>query len=103
MVESTNGAATAVIEAVRQELSHFTRRQRDPAVLLRCADIDGYLARASLGRNERWLREVLASKTEKLAAAVRNAKLVSPVADDRSHVTSVMIEVLGNDCSASVG
>jgi hypothetical protein len=77
-----------MIEAVRRELSHFKRRQRDPAVLLRCADIDGYLARASQGQDEPWLREALASKAEKLAAAIRNAKF-----GNRSQVTSVMIEV----------
>lgn len=77
-----------MIEAVRRELSHFKRRQRDPAVLLRCADIDGYLARASRGQDEPWLREALASKAEKLAAAIRNAEF-----GNRSQVTSVMIEV----------
>jgi hypothetical protein len=82
-----------MIEAVRRELSHFKRRQRDPAVLLRCADVDGYLARASQGRDEPWLREALASKAEKLAVAIRNAKLVSPAANDQSHITSVMIEI----------
>jgi hypothetical protein len=97
MVESSSGAATAMIEAVRQELSHFQGQQRDPAVLLRCTAIDIYLAAALQGRDEPWLRKTLASKVEKFAEAVHNAKFSSPVANEvesAPRVTSVMIETL---------
>jgi len=86
-----------MIKAVRQELNHFQGKQRDPAVLLRRAAIDVYLAGALQGRDEPWLRQTLASKVEKLAEAVRNAKLSNPVAnevDTVPRVTSVMIETL---------
>jgi hypothetical protein len=97
-----------MIEAIRQELSHFQGQQRDPAVLLRCAAIDVYLAGALQGRDEPWLRKTLASKVEKLAEALRNAKLSSPVANEvesRPHVASVMIEALDPsfaDCPVGV-
>jgi hypothetical protein len=93
MVESSSGAATAMIEAVRQELNHFQGQQRDPAVLLRCTAIDIYLATALQGRDEPRLRKTLASTVEKLAEAVRNAKFGSPVANEvesASRVISVM-------------
>ena len=74
MDESPSSAATAMIEAVRQELRYFQNQQRDPAVLLRCAAIDIYLAGALPGRDQPSLRKTLASKVEKLAEAIRNAK-----------------------------
>jgi hypothetical protein len=97
MFESPSSATTAMIEAVRQELSHFQGKQRDPAVLLRCATIDVYLAGAARGRDDAWLLKTLASKVEKLAEAMRNAKLSSPAANEVEsvpRVTSVMVETL---------
>jgi len=106
MVESPSSAATATIQAVRQELCRFQSQQRDAAVLLRCAAIDVYLAGALQGRAEPWLRKTLASKVKKLAEALHNAHYSSQdenVVESRSHVTSVMIETLGTDFADPVG
>ena len=57
--------------------------------------IDTYLAARLVGRDDPWLRKTLASKVEKLAEAVRNAKISNPIANEvesASCATSVMIE-----------
>jgi hypothetical protein len=72
-------------------------QQRDPAVLPRCAAVDVYLAEAARGGDDAWLLKALAGKIEKLAEAMRNAKLTSPVANEVEsvpRVTSVMVETL---------
>jgi hypothetical protein len=100
MVEAPNGVTTAMIEAVRQELSHFQSRQRDAAVLFRCAAIDVYLAGALQGRDDPWLRTILARDVEKLAQALRNAHHSGQRANEvetRPNVRSVMIEALDSD------
>ena len=100
MVETTNTATTAMIEAVREELGRFQSQQRDPAVVFRCAAINVYLTGALKGPNDSWLRRMLVNDVEKLAVAVRNAHVSNPVANethDRPRVTSVMIGTLGSD------
>jgi len=95
MFESPSSATTATIEAVRLELKRFQKHRRDASVRYHCSAIDTYLAARLVGRDDPWLRKTLASKVEKLAEAVRNAKFSSPIANDvesASSVTSVMIE-----------
>jgi hypothetical protein len=78
MVESSSGAPTTTIEAVRQELSHFQGKQSDAAVKLRCAAVDVYLAGGLKSGDDPWLRKILASNVEKLDKAVRNSRLNNP-------------------------
>ncbi len=70
------------------------------AVLYRCAAIDVYLAGALRGRDDPWLRKILARDIEKLAQAVRNAHHDDQGANEvetRPHVRSVVIEALDSD------
>ena len=94
MVESSSGEPTTIIEAVRQELSHFQGRQSDAAVKLRCAAVDVYLAGSLKRRDDPWLRKILTSNVAKLDKAVRNARLNHPDTneiDNRPRVTSVVM------------
>ena len=94
MVESSNSAPTAIIEAVRQELSHFQGKQCDAAVKLRCAAVDVYLAGGLKSGDDPWLRKILASNVEKLDKAVRNARLNNPdtnESDNHPRVASVKL------------
>jgi hypothetical protein len=104
MSETPNGADTAMIGAVREELRHFQSRQFDAAVLFRCIAIDVYLAGGSKGRSDSWLR-ILASNVEKLGRALGEAKCSRPAANEvesRPHVTSVVIEKLDPDFADAV-
>ena len=82
MVESPSVTATALIQAVRLELSRFLHEQRDAAVQLHCIAVDLNLIAALDGRDDRSFRDILASNVEHLADAVRNANLGIPVAND---------------------
>ena len=83
MVESPNGTTTALIEAVRLELSRFQRQQRDAAVQFHCIAVDLNLVAALDGRDDDpSFREILASNVEHLAEAVRSANLGIPVANE---------------------
>lgn len=81
MVESPNGRTTALIEAVRLELSRFQRQQRDAAVQFHCIAVDLNLVAALDGRDDPSFREILASNVEHLAEAVRSANIGIPVAN----------------------
>jgi hypothetical protein len=105
MSETPNGADTATIEAVREELRRFQSRQFDAGVLFRCAAIDVYLAGGLEGRGDPWLHSILAGNVEKLAKALSEAKSSRPAANEvesRLEVTSVVIEKLDPDFSDAV-
>jgi hypothetical protein len=82
MVESLSGVPTSIIEAIRQELSHFQGQHSDAAVKLRCAAVDVYLAGGLESGDNPWLRKILASNVEELDKAVRNARLENPYTNE---------------------
>jgi hypothetical protein len=82
MVESSSGVPTSIIEAVRQELSHFQGQHSDAAVKLRRAAVDVYLAGGLESGDNPWLRKILASNVEELDKAVRNARLENPYTNE---------------------
>jgi hypothetical protein len=56
--------------------------------------IDTYLAARLVGRDDPWLRKTLASKVQKLAEAVRNAKFSNPIANE---VEERVLRDIGDD------
>ena len=75
MLELANGAASKEIKAIQAELRRFQSQQSDAAVQLHCIAIDTNLAAALDGQNDSSFREILASNVERLANAVRAARL----------------------------
>jgi len=85
MVESSSGAPTTIIEAIRQELNHFRGQHSDAAVKLRCAAVDVYLAGGLQSGDNPWLRKILASNVEELDKAVRNARLENSLTNESAN------------------
>jgi hypothetical protein len=79
MVESAGGATKKEIEAIQLELRRFQNQQSDAAVQFHCIAIDTNLAAALDGQNDSMFREILASNVERLADAVRGARIREPV------------------------
>ncbi len=75
MVESTGRATKKEIEAIQLELRRFQNQQSDAAVQFHCIAIDTNLTAALDGQNDPTFCEILASNVERLADAVRGARL----------------------------
>jgi hypothetical protein len=75
MAESSSGATKTEIEAIQLELRRFQNQQSDAAVQFHCIAIDTNLATALDRQNDSSFREILASNVERLADAVRGARI----------------------------
>ena len=75
MLEFANGAASKEIKALRADLRRFQSQQSDAAVQFYCIAIDTNLAAALDGQSDPAFREILVSNVERLAEAIRAARL----------------------------
>ena len=80
MLESAGTATNKEIESIQAELRRFQSLQSDAAVQFYCIAIHTNLPAALDGQSDAPFREILASNVERLANAIRAARLRETVA-----------------------